>query len=280
MTELNFHNPRSVLFVPASNPNLAPKAAISDADVICIDLEDGVAPEIKPQARKNLDDIALTLHKAGKIIWLRINSDAVDYAKDLAALPLQIDAVVLPKAQDFTHIQKLEDTLSAFRNIPIAIIAMIEDPRAIEVFSQQCLLPVPRSLAAIALGTEDLSMELCVEPNSDLIRAYFHRVLQFSAAMSRPVLGYAGSIAEFCDLNKFYQVACDAKAVGATGGFCIHPKQVSMLNRAFAFSQVQIEWAERAVEAFDQSQSGLVHINGQMIDLPVYLRAKSILRKS
>ena len=45
---------RSELAVPGSQPQLFEKAAKSAADVVFLDLEDAVAPDDKPQARKNV----------------------------------------------------------------------------------------------------------------------------------------------------------------------------------------------------------------------------------
>ena len=37
-----------MLFVPASRPDMIAKAAASEADAVCIDLEDSVVPDEKP----------------------------------------------------------------------------------------------------------------------------------------------------------------------------------------------------------------------------------------
>ena len=50
---------RSELAVPGSRTELFEKAAKSAVDVIFLDLEDAVAPDVKPQARR---DIIQALH--------------------------------------------------------------------------------------------------------------------------------------------------------------------------------------------------------------------------
>src|SRR6185436_7740892 len=45
---------RSLLFVPASTPAMIQKAAASAADLVCIDLEDAVAPDEKAASRPNV----------------------------------------------------------------------------------------------------------------------------------------------------------------------------------------------------------------------------------
>ena len=56
---------RSQLFVPGSKPDLFEKASASNADIICLDLEDAVAPQDKEQAKENVIE-ALNNHDFGK----------------------------------------------------------------------------------------------------------------------------------------------------------------------------------------------------------------------
>lgn len=45
---------RSFIFAPAMRPELYPKALASGADIVCVELEDGVAPKDKDVARQNV----------------------------------------------------------------------------------------------------------------------------------------------------------------------------------------------------------------------------------
>ena len=43
---------RSFIFAPGLRPELYPKALASGADIVCVELEDGVAPHDKDEARE------------------------------------------------------------------------------------------------------------------------------------------------------------------------------------------------------------------------------------
>ena len=64
---------RSELAVPGSQPNLFEKAAKSAADVIFLDLEDAVAPDDKPLARKNVIQALRDIDWGSKHMSVRIN---------------------------------------------------------------------------------------------------------------------------------------------------------------------------------------------------------------
>ncbi|MYD99756.1 MAG: CoA ester lyase, partial [Alphaproteobacteria bacterium] len=44
---------RSFIFTPGLRPEMYPKALATGADIVCVELEDGIAPRDKPAARAN-----------------------------------------------------------------------------------------------------------------------------------------------------------------------------------------------------------------------------------
>ena len=53
MTEERIIRPRrSFIFTPGLRPDMYPKALASGTDIVCIELEDGIAPKDKEEARK------------------------------------------------------------------------------------------------------------------------------------------------------------------------------------------------------------------------------------
>src|SRR5580704_8495170 len=96
---------RSLLFVPGNRPDRFPKALATAADLVCIDLEDGVAAgQAKAEARKAVLE-ALPRFAANSADWsrivLRINSPKTpEGLNDLAALRnawKTLPPVVVPK---------------------------------------------------------------------------------------------------------------------------------------------------------------------------------------
>ena len=49
-----FRPRRSFIFTPGLKPEMFPKAVKSGVDMVCIELEDGIAPKDKNEARKKM----------------------------------------------------------------------------------------------------------------------------------------------------------------------------------------------------------------------------------
>ena len=93
-------------------------------------------------------------------------------------------------------------------------------------------------------------------------------------------LGYAGSIANFSDLETYRADLLQARRMGMDGGSCIHPAQVPILNETFSPTSDEISKAERIVAAYDKAMadgSGAIELDGKMIDVPIANRARRIL---
>ena len=91
--------PRSWLFVPADSEKKIMKALDSDADAIIFDLEDSVAPAMKPVARELLK--CLLKRSGGPEWWVRVNPLGSEFHKeDLELIGIaDIHGIVLPKSE-------------------------------------------------------------------------------------------------------------------------------------------------------------------------------------
>ena len=93
---------RSELAVPGSSPKFFEKAATGKADVIFLDLEDAVAPDDKPQARKNIIEAINDIDWGDKTLSVRINGldthymyrDVIDVIEQTGD---RLDLIMIPK---------------------------------------------------------------------------------------------------------------------------------------------------------------------------------------
>src|SRR5207249_2805566 len=95
---------RSMLFVPASRPDMIAKAARSEADAVCLDLEDSVTADEKEASRANVVRALITLDFGPRTRLVRINGLNTQYAyRDLIDVvePAghSLDLVMLPKTR-------------------------------------------------------------------------------------------------------------------------------------------------------------------------------------
>lgn len=275
---------RSILFVPADRPDLLAKAAAGDADAICIDLEDAVSPDAKMGARRAIGDAADTARSGGKRVFIRINNEPDLIEADLAVAAKAGDAIVLPKAGSPTECAqlkaRLENHQKSSERCP-ALVAQVETAAGLLTFANEKIGSLAEVVDALTIGTEDLSENLNCSPDASPVRTGFDMLALAAGASGIPLFGFPGSISEFTDLDRFRSDVETGKQAGASGAFCIHPKQVGIINERFTPADHEITEARRIVDAFEaamERHAGAIKLDGRMIDRPVYLRALAVLK--
>jgi citrate lyase subunit beta/citryl-CoA lyase len=138
---------------------------------------------------------------------------------------------------------------------------------------------------SMIVGADDYCLELGVEPSpagEELFVLVSTMVAVCKAHGLKPI-GQLGSVADFSDLQGFEKSARRARQLGCDGGFCIHPDQVSILNRVFSPDPDKVQQAYRVKEAFEAGLTegrASVSLDGKMVDMPIYKRAIMILEKA
>jgi citrate lyase subunit beta/citryl-CoA lyase len=274
---------RSLLFVPANNPNLLAKAPRQGADALIIDLEDAVPLAQKPAARIALREHVPGISATGADILVRVNNNEL-LGSDVDALPEETVAIVLPGTESVDELRALDALLVKYelahglRSGSIGIVPLIESPAAL--FSLHEIAAGPR-VVGLALGSEDFALALGAPPSA--LSLTLPAQLVCVAAASAGVMAFAVpfSIAAYGDELGWADAARIAKGIGATGGLCIHPAQVRILNDVFLPSDAELGWAESVIEVWAQAQDagrGIVTLDGRMIDRPVFERAMAVLK--
>ncbi len=276
-------NLKSILFVPALRPDLFRKAIDGNASAICVDLEDSIAPDKKSEARSNLEDKFTLPTSSDKSLMVRVNCEPELLSHDLLSIRKDVDFIMLPKTGSVDQINTLARSLeSRFDQFGPDIICLIESGSDLDRLRQNPE-PLSERVKAMALGTEDLATDFAVSSDAPIIRHCFYELAVLCRRWELQLLGYPGSIAEFRDLNAFEESVGTGADAGASGGFCIHPAQVDILNRVFTPAAFAVEHAKRVVEAFETALSkgeGVCSVDGKMIDRPVYLSAQTILSRA
>jgi len=262
---------RSLLFAPGSDGRKLAKALSSGADAVVCDLEDAVAPSDKEAAR-DVTAGALGDAASGPARLVRINAVGTPwFEEDLAlAAGLDLDAIVLPKSSP-----EAVEALGADCPPVVAIVETAMGLRqAFEIGSQ------PR-VAALILGAVDLGAEVGLEPRPDAQEILYARS---KVAIDSAAAGLRGPLdvvhLDFGDVAGLEEQCRLARALGFRGKACIHPGQVETINRVFAPSEDEIEWARGVVDAFEGQSEGVLAVNGTMVDKPVVERARRILQEA
>jgi citrate lyase beta subunit len=270
-TPTSLDSVRSLLFAPGSDERKLRRAAESGADAMTADLEDAVAPAEKDAAR-TLTCRVLAEVPDSTLKTVRINgADTEFFHDDVAAVgDLPLAGMVLPKA-----------TPGAVEALGVSgppVIAIVETAMGLRLAFETARMP---RVAALMLGAVDLAAELRLEPRADgleILHARSRLVVDSAAAGIRGPLDVVHLNVR--DEESLEAEARLARSLGMQGKACIHPAQVPVVNRVFGPDPAQLDWASAVVEAFEQGLAegrGAVALNGQMIDLPVVERARTLL---
>jgi len=260
---------RSFIFTPGLKPEMFPKAISSGADMVCIELEDGIAIKDKDEARKNTFKALETLEvKSGVELVVRVNCQRTKFGlMDLEAVvssKTNVNAIMLPKVKTPDEITFIDDMLTDC-NLNTDLHVIMETNEALE--SIYDIAHASKRIVALYFGGVDMAAELRV-PNEykNLIYAR-SRLVHAGASVGVDVIDVPYLDLE--DMNGMKKEAELVRDLGFTGKGSIHPKQINMLNEIFTPSKEEIIKAKKIVDQFNESNTGLVVIDGKLIEKPV-----------
>jgi citrate lyase subunit beta/citryl-CoA lyase len=259
----------TVLFVPADRRAMLDRAQERGADAVLVDLEDAVARDAKAPARAALRERLSAGGLAGpSAVCVRINAVDEGAQDDVEALAgLAIDALVLPKATGAADVAAVRAVLDGLGGASIGLIPQVESARGILGLGQ---LAAAAPITAIALGGEDLCVDLGVARGADSLELLVPRALGLAAidTVYTAIGDEAGLVRE----------ARVARQLGFSGKLLIHPAQVEPVRRAFAPSAEQVAWAEGVLGG--GVGGGARVLDGAMVDAPVLAQAQRILSRA
>jgi len=281
---------RSSLILPVNVRRFVEKAYDRGADAIVLDLEDSVPTQEKASARQLVKDALPLAGRGGAEVLVRVNNDPALLAEDIdAAVHPGLDGLSIPKAESAAQIHAIVaqlERLEKRRGLApghLRLSLALETPRGFLAVEE--IARASDRIATMSIGVEDYCLELGVEPSADGIELLYpvaHLVTVCKVVGVQPT-GLVGSIAEFRDLAVFEQAAQRARQLGCEGAGCIHPDQVTVLNRVFTPDPAKVEHARRVVEAFEEGVrrgTASVNLDGRMVDVPVYKRAQVVLTRA
>jgi len=261
---------RSALYMPASNAKAVDKARTLDADVIILDLEDAVAPEMKVAAR----EAAVAAVRAGgfgpREIVIRTNGlDTPWGADDLAAAAAAgPDAVLVPKVNDAADVHAYDAALAG-APAETRLWTMIETAKAAFHLWEIAGASQTTRLSTWVMGVNDFAKEMRARQTPD--RAPFLPLLTLSVAAARAhgLTVLDGVHNDIENLEALEAVCVQGVDFGFDGKTLIHPKHLEICNRVFSPSADEIAWSQAVIAAFadpDNAGKGALRVEGKMAE--------------
>ena len=260
---------RSFIFSPGLRPEMFPKALASGADIVCVELEDGIAPKDKHAARANalkLFETHQTEDGVERIVRINSLRDPFGLADVQAILGTDTPppALMLPKVKSPDEIIWLDDLLSE-RGHGCRLHVIIETNAGLEAVHD--IARASGRIDALFFGGVDMAAELrCRNAYEPLLYAR-SRLVHAAAGAGLDVIDVP-----YLDLEDPEGMRREAELVrdlGFSGKGSIHPRQIASLNEVFTPTEEEIAHARRIIDAFRQADTGLVVIDGKLIEKPV-----------
>ena len=260
---------RSFIFTPGLKPEMFPKAIDSGADMVCIELEDGIAIKDKDQARKNTIHALKTLEvKSGVELVVRVNCQRTKFGLlDLEAFissKLKVKSLMLPKVKTPEEVTFIDDLLTDC-NLDTDLHVIMETNEALE--SIYDIAHSSKRIVALYFGGVDMAAELRVPNKFENLIYARSKLVHAGASVGVDVIDVPYLDLE--DMNGMKKEAELVKNLGFTGKGSIHPKQINILNEIFTPTKEEIIKAKKIVDQFNDSNTGLVVIDGKLIEKPV-----------
>ena len=260
---------RSFIFTPGLQPEMFPKALASGADMVCIELEDGIAMKDKDEARKNTIEALKSLEVKNDVeLVVRLNCQRTKNGLlDLEAITsnkLKVKAIMLPKVKTPDEITFIDDMLTDC-GLDTDLHVIMETNQALE--SIYDIAHSSDRIVALYFGGEDMAAELRVENKLENLVYARSRLVHAGASKGVDVIDVPYLNLE--DMEGMKKEAQFVKNLGFTGKGSIHPKQISILNEIFTPSEEEIIKAKKIMDQFKKANTGLVVIDGKLIERPV-----------
>jgi citrate lyase beta subunit len=266
---------RSFIFCPGTKPAMFPKALQSGADIVCVDLEDAVAPADKTAARE--ETLALFdrpqeddgVERIVRVNCLRTPDGMADVQAVLAR-DRPPPALMLPKVKGPEEVRGLAELLDEFDR-PCRLHVIVETNAGLEAAPE--IARASARIEALFFGGVDMAADLRCASTWPALAYARARTVHAAATAGLDVIDVP--YLDLNDLDGMRREAEMAAELGFVGKGAIHPKQIPILNAIFTPDEAAVERARRIVAAFEDGGTGLLVIDGKLIERPVL---RSMLR--
>ncbi len=264
------------------------KAAGLPADVILLNLEDGVAPDSKEQACANAVQALRSLDFGHREVIVRINApDSAAGRRDLeAVVPCRPDGICLPKVEQPADVQAVDAALEELEAAcglspgKIRIHAMIES--AAGMLHAREIAAVSNRMEALVFGSADFAADVRCTPGPDRLEVLLALQMIVTAAHAVSIDAIDAPCFEIRNFSLLRREAGQARRLGFDGKCALHPDQIRPIHEVFEVTSEEAVWAERVIAELKDAEGrgrALATLGGSLVDNPHRRAAERILRR-
>lgn len=273
---------RTMMFVPGNNPGMMQDAFIYGPDSIMLDLEDSVTMAEKDTARLLVHNALKTIDYGNTEMVVRINPLNTPYGKkDIeAVVKAGVHVIRMPKTETADEVREVEAEIEKVER-EIGCLGRTQIMAAIEstlgVINAYDIAVASKRMMGIALGAEDYSANLKTQRSPEGMELLLARQTIVVAARAAGIDALDTVYSNLNDMETFRKEVELIKQLGFDGKSIINPRQIEVVNEVFAPKEKDIQKSLTILAAIKEAEkrgSGVIAVNGKMVDRPVVIRAQ------
>jgi citrate lyase subunit beta/citryl-CoA lyase len=277
-----------MLFVPGNNPAMLKDAGIYRADSIIFDLEDAVAVSQKDAARALVYEMITTTDYGNAELVVRINGLDTQFWKEDVRMMVKagIEVIRLPKVETAQMMEELSQAITIAEKEfgrPVGstmTMAAIESAKGV-VNAVEIAASCPKRMMGIALSGMDYTTDMHTRRYPDGQELLFARNMVLHAARAAGIAAFDTVFTDMNDVDGFNRETEFIHELGYDGKSIVNPRQIELVDKIFEPTKAEVENAQKVIAAIDEAHrkgSGVISMNGQMVDRPVALHAEQVMR--
>lgn len=277
---------RTMLYVPGNNPGMIRDVHIYGADSIMFDLEDSVSIHEKDAARMLVFHSLQTFDYGQTEVVVRVNGLNTPFGKEdvEAMVRARPNVIRLPKTETPEDVREIDTLIADIEQQigmepgTIRLMAAIES--ALGVINAYPIATASQRLVGIALGAEDFVTDLKTTRSLDGIELLTARSQILFAARAAGIAAIDTVFSDINDEEGFTREVKLIKQLGFDGKSVINPRQIGVVHQVYTPTETEIQKSLRIIAASEEAAakgSGVISLNGKMIDKPIVERARRVL---
>lgn len=276
---------RTMMFVPGANAAMLRDAALYGADSIMFDLEDAVSLKEKDSARALVHFALKTFDYSNVETVVRINSLDRYGKQDIEAMVLAgVNVIRLPKTENKQDIIDVDNEITRVEEENGLLVGTTKMMAAIEsaegILNVREIATASKRLIGIALGAEDYVTNLKTKRYPDGQELFFARSMILHAARAAGIAAIDTVYSDVENVEGFKEEVKRIKQLGFDGKSVINPRQIPIVNAIYAPTPKEIQQAKEVIWAIREAEekgSGVISLNGKMVDKPIVERAQRVI---